>query len=58
MNPEWNFKGVVPLNLLRCQIRSAEIYLDIYDEDNMKDELIGRVCIDVIAVLEQPNQEL
>lgn len=34
------------------------MYLDVYDEDNVNDELIGRVAIDVITILENPQKEL
>ncbi|KAL4493478.1 hypothetical protein ABPG72_007486 [Tetrahymena utriculariae] len=57
LNPVWNFTGVIPINMLRCQLKQAELYLDVYDEDNITDELIGRVCIDVISILEKANQE-
>lgn len=57
LHPEWNFSGAIPINMLRCQLKSSEIYLDVYDEDNITDELIGRVTIDVITLLENANTE-
>lgn len=58
LNPEWNMKGVIPINMFRCQLRTAELYLDVYDEDNVKDEQIGRVIIDVISMIENSGKEM
>lgn len=33
------------------------MFFDVFDEDNVSDEMIGRVVIDVIMMLENPNKE-
>ncbi|EGR27332.1 hypothetical protein IMG5_197670 [Ichthyophthirius multifiliis] len=58
LNPVWNFNGNIFLNLLRCQVKNEYVIFDVYDEDNVTDELIGQCKVHIVDLLENPDKDI
>ncbi|KRX01165.1 C2 domain [Pseudocohnilembus persalinus] len=41
LSPYWDFEGNLNIDQMRCQLNDEVVVFDIYDEDTIKDELIG-----------------
>lgn len=58
LNPIWNQEGVFNINIIRKQVRTAKLTIQLYDDENLSSTLIGVTELNLLDLLERPEEPI